>query len=279
MTSTSPLLIPSRKANAHSSFRLPMQLLPKQQRQDLKQLYIICRTLDDAVDEAPSAEEALHALDIWEEDLAAIYDGGKPRTRLGGMLAELCTRHDLSRFHWQDMAAALRMDAEGEMVNPSMAHLQIYCYGVASCVGLLSMPIFGCDTPDGQHFAIELGHAMQLTNIIRDVWVDAQIGRVYLPREAAPDLLPHLLLDEDVREACALLGAMAQHHFNQAEEAAATLPSREITPALAMGKVYRYYLSQLEANDWHPPENGELSLTMKEKIELGTDVTRWLRAA
>lgn len=264
-----------------SSFRLPMWLLPGSRRRALFMLYGICRALDDVVDDAPSAQAANEALNRWESELDNIFRNNRPETALGRDFLALHTTYGFEPDDAYAMLHALRMDAKGRMVYPSSVELEHYCYGVAGCVGLLTMKIFGCDAPQARPFAVALGHALQCTNILRDVVEDAQNGRVYLPKEAfdgtappAPEAL--VQAPQQAADACRSLGEKAGNYYREASELAQQLPARTIAPALAMGDVYACYWRQLRRREWHPPETSALSLSYADKMKVAANALRHL---
>lgn len=264
-----------------SSFRLPMWLLPGNRRRALFMFYGICRTLDDVVDDAPSAQAANDALNHWESELDAVFHNRPPATALGNRFQDLHRAYGFEPEDAYAMLHALRMDAEGRMVYPQAAELERYCYGVAGCVGLLTMKIFACDAPQARPFAVALGHALQCTNILRDVAEDARNGRVYLPKEAFGTTTPpkpEALAEapELAAGACRLLGEKAGNYYREASELAQQLPARTIAPALAMGDVYACYWRQLRRREWHPPETSALGLSYTDKMKIVANTLRHL---
>lgn len=255
-----------------SSFHAAMLLLPKGKRKALLTLYAVCRVLDDAVDDAPDHATARSALDGWQAEMDAVFADGLPVTALAQDFQEA---HQHYGFHKDDMEAmldALRMDAEGRMCRPPLALLERYCYGVASAVGLLSMRIFGDASDHARPFAIALGHALQRTNILRDVRRDAAMGRIYLPQEWLEQPLTPAQLQEDaapVHTACRL-AEQAREYFLQADSHGQHLPPRAIAPALAMRDVYALYWRKLAQRNWESPADGRIPLSTAEKAHLAS---------
>ena len=234
-----------------SSFLLPMLLLPRQKREAMLALYAFCRETDDVADEVPDQAEALRLLDAWRDEIAALYRG-EPRHPITLALAEPVERFGLAQKHFLGILEGFDMDRRGAMVRPTMAELERYCYCVAGCVGLLSVSIFGYRSPRIPEFAEHLGHAFQLTNILRDVREDAERGRIYLPselleREGIAALGPsELLRSEGARRICVELGKLARRRFRQAEEALPADEGSSMRPALLMRAVYQAYLDRIE---------------------------------
>lgn len=258
---TAALAQPDLASHARgSSFHKAMLLLPRGKRKALLALYALCRKLDDAVDDAPDSAAAQANLACWQREMDAVFAGRTPADATAQAFATLHKEYDFRQEDMQAMLDALSLDAQGAMVHPAPARLEVYCHGVAGAVGLMAMRIFGCDQPEARPFAIALGHALQLTNILRDVAVDARMGRIYLPAGTLP----------------AQLGTQARARFAEADALGMALPTRAIAPALAMRDVYALYWQKLEANGWRAPEDGKIPLTKSEKTHLATRASGYL---
>jgi presqualene diphosphate synthase len=263
-----------------SSFHMAMLLLPRQKRKALLTLYAVCRVLDDAVDDAASPQDALARLSYWQDAFDAALSGST--TTAEPLAQSLALQHQRFGFESADLTAlcaAMRHDAAGNGIIASYEDLERYCYGAAGAVGLLAMRIFGCEQPQARPFAIALGHALQLTNILRDIRVDARMGRIYLPADWLTQ--PHspqqvAAMPHTVQRACQRLAAKALAHFAEADRFAAALPARAIAPALAMRDVYALYWRKLEAADWQAPQNGKINLNSAEKAALAARASGYL---
>lgn len=167
-----------------TSFAAGMAILPRPRRAAMHAIYAFCREVDDiADDERMSAGEKHARLDEWRREIDRLY-AGRPALPAGVALLEPVRAYDLPKNEFLMMIEGMEMDADGPIVAPSFDRLFAYTRRVAGAVGLLSMPVFGA--PKGaasDRFALALGDALQLTNILRDVAEDAKIGRVYLPAE------------------------------------------------------------------------------------------------
>ena len=238
-----------------SSFARPMLVLPRAKRESMLALYAFCRETDDVVDEIEDPEEALRQLDAWRAELDALYRGvpSHPVTRaLAGPVAAL----DLPKRYFTEILNGFDMDRSGAMCRPDMETLERYCFCVASCVGLISVEIFGYQDRRIPEFAEQLGHAFQLTNILRDIEEDTRRGRIYLPiellqRHGLAELPPEeLLAAAALPEVCAELGALARRRFAAAATALAPSEIRSMRPALLMRAIYETYLDRMEASGW-----------------------------
>ncbi|MCU0484355.1 MAG: phytoene/squalene synthase family protein [Chloroflexi bacterium] len=168
-------------ARVARTFNLATSLLPAAVRRDVRRLYLVMRTLDDAVDRgAPDATEQITRVEAWAT-------GAAPDGREAALLDDLATRHPgLPREAVLDFCAGMRADLAGSRPRDDAA-LDRYCYQVAGTVGRLMTAVLGsragCEE-QADAAARALGRAMQRTNILRDVTEDARAGRVYLPDQA-----------------------------------------------------------------------------------------------
>jgi phytoene synthase len=177
-----PAVILEARTTTHSvarSFAPVCRVLPRDVRDDVYLLYLVCRTLDDFVDEGdPRAADYVDAVADWAQ--------GRPgvRTREVGLLDGLAHRHALPLHAVADFCAGMRQDLAGERFATE-ADVDRYCYRVAGTVGLLMTAILGARDPAAaEPAAVALGMAMQRTNILRDIDEDALAGRVYVARTA-----------------------------------------------------------------------------------------------
>jgi phytoene synthase len=254
-----------------SSFRKAMLLLPYDRRKALHTLYALCRALDDAVDNAVDSHQAQEYLAMWQRELETAFSNMIPLHPLAQAFQQLHRQYRFDKSDMDAMLASLYRDARGEMLAPSMEALEQYCFGVAGAVGLMAMRIFGCEGNNARLFAITLGHALQLTNILRDVVRDAQVGRIYLPQEMTGiGITPAYLLQSPdiIQTACRSLSATARQRFEEADNYAAQLPTRTIAPALAMRDVYARYWHMLAVANWNPPTESIIPLRYFDKAAL-----------
>ena len=163
-----------------SNFALAFVALPKDRRRAMSTFYAFCRLVDDIVDEpAPRAEKEA-ALAKWRSAVRAETPG---ESALASPVREIIARHKLSVDHFLEIIAGMEMDLDGASYA-TWEQLELYCHRVASVVGLASLGIFGAKDPGAREYALKLGLAFQLTNILRDIGQDfANGGRIYLPQE------------------------------------------------------------------------------------------------
>ncbi|MBI5299277.1 MAG: squalene/phytoene synthase family protein [Deltaproteobacteria bacterium] len=165
-----------------SNFILAFYLLGKKKRLAMEVFYAFCRIVDDSVDEAPTPDKAKEALDFWRKEVHLLYEGN-PQHLVSQALAGVVREYKIPKMYLQEIVAGCEMDLTKKTYE-TFSELQDYCFRVASCVGFVSIHIFGVTmTTEVKHGAIAMGKALQLTNILRDVASDLKRGRVYLPQE------------------------------------------------------------------------------------------------
>lgn len=239
-----------------TSFAAGMGILPAQRRAGMHAVYAFCRMVDDIADGPWGAGEKHAALDAWRDEVAALYSG-RPASAVGQALLPAVANYDLPKDEFLGLIDGMAMDADGPIIAPLRAELSLYTRRVAGTVGVLSIRIFGAwQGEESDRFALALGDALQLTNIIRDVEEDAGIGRLYLPRElladhglahAAPSAVAESPKLPSIR---ARLGGEAKACYDEARRLAPLHRRRVLRPALMMMGAYEGYLERIEALGW-----------------------------
>ena len=165
---------------SRSSFYYAFILLTAERRRALNAVYAFCRFIDDIADDE-SIREPAALLTRWREELDRVY-AGVPTRALSRALADSARRFAIPRVHFEEIIAGVEMDLSRTRYQ-TFEELRPYCYRVASALGLICIEIFGYRNPSAKTYAENLGLALQLTNILRDVREDAARGRIYLPLE------------------------------------------------------------------------------------------------
>jgi presqualene diphosphate synthase len=245
------------QAASGSSFAAGMRVLPKAEREAMYAVYGFCRIVDDIADDQslPIPDQRI-ALDAWRADIEALYAGGDPGQAV--MLADAVSRYDLDKADFLAVIDGMQMDLEG-IGRPDLETLYLYCDRVAVAVGRLSVKVFGMPDAPGEALAHHLGRALQLTNVLRDLDEDADIGRLYLPDElltkagiAARD--PHEAINAPgVDAVCRELAETAQAHYREASRILATKPPGRLAAPRLMEAAYAGLLRQMQARGWAPP--------------------------
>jgi phytoene synthase len=243
-----------------TSFYYSFLVLPADQRRAIVAVWDFCRAVDDAADEA-EAGRAAEQVAKWREELSLCFDRGSPRTPQGRALQPLIARFNLPRSAADALIDGVEMDVRPRRYA-TFADLYEYCIRVASAVGLMCVEIFGCQDPASRQYAIDLGVALQLTNILRDVPGDLARGRVYIPLEdfdtfgcTEADLAQAAMDTGGVRSPAVkqLLAFQAQRARDYYRRAADVLPRRDarrLVAARVMGAIYRQILRRIEAADY-----------------------------
>ena len=243
---------------AGSSFYAGMRILPKPEREAMFAIYAFCRQVDDIADDLQGTRsDRAAALVQWHADIDALYAGRDAGQ--AAFLAPAVARFGLDPADFHAVLHGMMTDVEGDVRWPEAAALDLYCDRVASAVGRLSVRIFGMEREPGTALAHHLGRALQLTNILRDIDEDAQIGRVYLPAEALHKAGIELttpaevISDPRIDDACRTVAVQAHLHFREADAILAARPrGHRLAPRL-MSAGYAKLLARMEAIGWVPP--------------------------
>jgi 15-cis-phytoene synthase len=260
-----------------TSFYYAFRLLPAQKRRAIYALYSFCRVVDDCVDESDG--EGAAGLDRWLEEVGRCYDGS-PTTELGRELAEALRLFPIPRGCFDDIVEGCRMDLTTTRYS-TFEDLGVYCRRVASAVGLASIEIFGYRHAATREYAVELGLALQLTNILRDVGADARQGRIYIPLEdlsrfgvteaellgAARDSRARL---EGYDALCIFQAVRARAHYGLARAALPAEDRRSMLSAQVMGALYRTLLERVVAERFPLARRVSLSRARKAWIAAST---------
>jgi len=234
-----------------SSFFYAFLFLPEQQRRAMMALYAFCREVDDIADEVSDQQVALTKLAFWREELGRTFQD-KPRHPVGKELNWARQHFPINEELLLEILDGMLMDIQHLPILKA-SDLSLYAYRVAGAVGLLSIEIFGYSERGSRNFATSLGEALQLTNILRDVLVDAQIGRIYLPQE---DRIRYKVSDQAIKDGdfTGALSDLLQEYGDKAEaayqRALDELPDADresLRPSLVMAAIYHAYLKQLQA--------------------------------
>jgi len=246
MTTSSTAITRSSKTSFYYSF----SLLPKQKREAIHAVYAFCRYTDDLVDEGTDRPRQHALLRRWRLELERALDGTSSYPLLN-QLSATAHRFNIPVEHFHELIRGVEMDLWKTRYE-SFEELREYCYLVASSVGLMCRRIFGYRNESTREYAINLGIALQLTNILRDVKDDARRGRIYLPRE---DLRRFGVTEEDIlssRYSTAFQELMrfecdrARWYFDAAREALRDEDKYFFFAARIMWSIYAHTLRRIE---------------------------------
>jgi phytoene synthase len=266
-----------------SNLALAFILLPRPKRDAMSALYAFCREVDDvADDETVQIEKRRFLLSEWRADVKRACENQPPQFAVNREFQPVIKQFHLPFELFDDLIKGCEMDLDIKRYENFEA-LETYCYHVASVVGLLSIEIFGYKNPACRDYAIYLGKALQLTNILRDVKTDAARGRIYLPRSelkkfkvAEDEILNSKYSDRYFSLASSIAGRAKQFY----QLAQKTLPPEDrdsMVAAELMGSVYWQLLQKLERGkfDVFGPQPLKLSKPHKLALIFGS----WLRFA
>jgi phytoene synthase len=261
-----------KAAASGSSFYYSFLFLPKPRRQAITALYAFCREVDDVADECSDVNIARTKLAWWRLEIANLY-AGQPQHPVTQALATAIQEYGLVEEHFLEIIDGMEMDLDQNRYA-DFKQLQLYCYRVASVVGLLSASIFGYSDRKTLKYAHDLGMAFQLTNIIRDVGEDARRNRIYLPLDeltqfkvSETDIL-HSHETDNVRQLLKFQINRAQEFYDRAFAELPAVDRRAQRPGLMMAAIYRSLLNEIQSDDSLIVLNSRVSLTPLRKLWL-----------
>jgi phytoene synthase len=267
-----------KAAASGSSFYYSFLFLPKEKRRAITALYAFCREVDDVVDECSDEHVARTTLNWWRGQVAEIY-GGKPQHPVAIALVPVVQKFNMAQEHLLEIIDGMEMDLD-QPRYADFKSLQLYCYRVASVVGLLSVEIFGYSDRQTLKYAHDLGIAFQLTNIIRDVGEDARRNRIYLPMDemkqfnvTAADIL-NAVESENFQKLMAFQIERAQRFYQQALAQLPDVDKKNQRTGLIMAAIYRATLEEVINSGCHVLKE-RVSLTPLRKLWLAW--TTWLK--
>ncbi|MGE0745216.1 MAG: presqualene diphosphate synthase HpnD [Rhodospirillales bacterium] len=240
-----------------TSFYWAMRILPPERRLAMFAIYAFCREVDDIADDPAPARDKRERLDAWRAEIDRVYGLQAGSLALTARaLARAVRDYGLAREDFHAVIDGMEMDVNTFIRAPSLAELETYCNRVAGAVGLLSIRVFGATEPQARDFALALGTALQLTNILRDLRQDAEMGRLYLPREMlvargiASDSPDEVLRHPALPAVCRDVAALARTRYREADAARAACRPEPLRPAVVMMKNYQLVLERLCLGGW-----------------------------
>ena len=261
-----------KAAQSGSSFTVSFIFLPKTQREAMTALYAFCREVDDVVDECTDYSVAQTKLNWWKSEVANLYVN-TPQHPVTKALQPVVTQFNLAQEHFLEIIDGMEMDLKFNRYE-DFKQLQLYCYRVASVVGLLSAQIFGFKNRKTLKYAHDLGMAFQLTNIIRDVGEDARRGRIYLPLD---ELKKAKVTEDDILQSreTPQIKELIEYQIERAEsyydKALRELPeedAKQQRTGLMMAAIYRTLLREIKRDSAEKVLNSRTSIPPFRKLML-----------
>jgi 15-cis-phytoene synthase len=253
-----------------SNFYYAFMLLPAERRRALYAVYAFCRFVDDVADDE-SIREPARLLARWREELERVY-GGAPTRPISRALAHAARHFSIPREYFEEVIAGVEMDLSRRRYE-TFEELRLYCYRVASAVGLICIEVFGYSNPEAKVYAENLGIAFQITNILRDVREDAARGRIYLPLEdlarfgvSEDEILRGVYSDAFVR-LMEFEANRAREFYDRADHALPPEDRSSLLTAEAMRSIYGALLNLIVSSRYRVLDR-RLSLSAPKKLYL-----------
>jgi len=238
---------------SRTNFLYSFLILPKAQRRAIETVYAFCRIVDDIVDgDHPATTNPQQELDRWRNEIHACFNGQTPSHPVARELKTILQTFPIPKEHFLALIRGMEMDLMRRRYA-TFAELDEYCYHVASVIGLMCIEIFGYRHASARDYAIHLGKALQLINIVRDVPEDAARGRVYLPLDemarfgVTEEALRNGIHDEPFIRLAAQQAARARRFRFQALAALQREDRPSMVAAEIMATIYFKLLDQMEA--------------------------------
>jgi len=238
-----------------TSFSYSFVVLPAAQRRAIGAVWDFCRAVDDAVDEAVDPATAATEVVKWREEVGRLFGPDTPQTPQSQSLKPYVGAFVLSRQPFDDLVDGVEMDLRRSRYE-TFDELVGYCRRVASAVGVMCIEVFGCRDSRSREYAFNLGLALQLTNIIRDIKADCEQGRVYLPQEdlarfgVSEQALASGVMTDAMRKLLAHECQRARQFYTVAAQAMPHAESRKLVAAEIMGAIYFEILQRIERRDY-----------------------------
>ncbi len=242
----------TRKAKSNLAYALT--ILPKERRDDMVVFYAYCRVIDDiADDESRPVEQRKTALLEWKNGILSGFANPDDFQR---EVIAMVEKYQIPALLMSAVIEGCLMDTEPQSFE-TWEDLQKYTWKVASAVGLISIRLFGASHPQAEEYAVALGHALQLTNILRDVNEDlANENRIYLPRQIMSEFgyserdLIAKVYDERFRKMMSKLADKAEALYLQARKLLPESDRRALLAAEVMAEIYHTVLDQMRADQF-----------------------------
>jgi phytoene synthase len=258
-----------KASKSGSSFYYSFLFLPEKQRQAIIALYAFCREVDDTVDEMSDVDIARSKLEWWRQEVQQTFKGEASHP-VGKALYIALQNFDFHEEYFMEIIDGMAMDLD-QFSYSEFKHLALYCHRAASVVGLLSAEIFGYHDRKTLKYAENLGMALQLTNIIRDVREDAERGRIYLPQDElqkfnvnSDDLL-NLKSSPELIELLRFQATRAKDFYQKAFQALPSCDRYTQRTGLIMSAIYQATLKEIERDGFQVMQH-RVSLTPVRKL-------------
>lgn len=262
-----------------SSFYYAFNLLPEEKRDAMNTVYAFCRKTDDIVDEnSDSTDLKYEKLRKWRIEFEKSFTGHSEFALLN-KLGTTISHFNIPLDPFFELIKGMEMDLQKDRYK-SFEDLQLYCYRVASTVGLMCIEIFGYKHPSTKQFAVDLGIALQMTNILRDIGKDAKNGRIYLPQEDLAKFnytekeILSLIYNNNFKDLMIYESSRAKQYFNSATANLDLDDKKTMFAARAMQHIYYKMLENIIAADYDV-FNNDIKVSKIEKVGIALGV--WVK--
>lgn len=268
----------------NSSFLKPMLSLDGEKKEAMLCFYAFCKLIDDAADGDMAKPKALEKIKFWQNEINKIYSSNEvsyPEHPISRGLLSIIERYEINKVYFDEMIEGQLMDINETMLKPERKIFYLYCYRVASCVGIITAKILGYKERNEEQiirFATHLGKGFQIINIMRDIKEDAAIGRIYIPQrlllkndlvDASPERINQNFDGYKIRfaEVSKDLAELAREHFKIAGEVLPLEEQNNMKVPLLMQKVYARYLQKMEKKGFVFEKN-DIKLSWFDKMRI-----------
>ena len=265
-----------------SNFYYSFLFLSKAKRQAMYTVYAFCKAVDSAVDEPPAGSNPKDELRRWRRELDAVY-GGTPTLPITVSLAHHVKTLSIPKVYFEELVKGVEMDLSNNRYA-TFDELSLYCYRVASVVGLICLHIFGTTSARAQDYAVSLGMAFQLTNILRDIGADASDNRVYLPLDDlhschySEQALLQKTYSPEFKTLMQQETARARQYYEKARASLTSMPPsdrRALVVAEIMRGIYSRILDKIEQSGYQV-FGPRISLSTSQRLVIA--LSTWLRS-
>ncbi len=262
----------NKSENKKSSFFYAFALLPKAKREAMNDFYSFAHICDEIADNPEkSIPDKINEFAEWKEQFE-LGLAGKSHCSLLNRIGNIVNTYNLSTDHFYELFSGMEFDLNQSKIV-TINDLENYSYKVASTIGLITIEIFGYKNEKEKIFAVNLGKALQITNIMRDVKKDYMNSRIYIPQELFDKFgysekeLADFTFNDSFRNLMKFLGSKSHYFFDEAFKHFDKKDYRTLYPAIAMGKIYYELLTVIESNNYNVFKE-EFALSKKKKIAL-----------
>ena len=261
-----------------TSFYWAMRILPEAKRTAMFAIYAFCREVDDIADGSDRPEVKMGFLEKWRTEIKRLY-AGHPEHIISLALAGPVKDYDLAKEDFMAVIDGMEMDAVDALRISDMAELELYCDRVACAVGRLSNRVFGLNGEMNTSLAKALGDALQLTNILRDIYEDAERNHVYLPADLLAkhgiegETINEIIENPALPEVCLELADLTAERYRQADEIIEKCGKELIRPAIIMKSIYFQLFRCLEQRGW---ERLDVPVKLSKFHKLRLALVAWL---